>query len=141
MGEKGSNVQNPHYVRRRSDLINMRSHDAICGMWQRVRGDDGHTPRDRRTSKNAPDKSNNFRRPIVGRIARDIDQKGIAYGFQMGLRPHTLYGIADSPIGLAAYFLDHDDASSVGGTKIETRGMIKPKWLGMAIGSYAFNTP
>ena len=26
----------------------------------------------------------------------------------MGLRPQTLYGIADSPIGLAAYFLDHD---------------------------------
>ena len=35
-------------------------------------------------------------------------QKGIAYGFQMGLRPQTLYGIADSPVGLAAYFLDHD---------------------------------
>ena len=34
--------------------------------------------------------------------------KGIGYGFQMGLRPQTLYGIADSPIGLAAYFLDHD---------------------------------
>jgi pimeloyl-ACP methyl ester carboxylesterase len=34
--------------------------------------------------------------------------KGIAYGFQMGLRPQTLYGIADSPVGLAAYFLDHD---------------------------------
>ena len=26
----------------------------------------------------------------------------------MGLRPQTLYGIADSPVGLAAYFLDHD---------------------------------
>ena len=37
--------------------------------------------------------------------------KGIAYGFQMGLRPQTLYGIADSPIGLAAYFLDHDARS------------------------------
>jgi len=24
------------------------------------------------------------------------------------LRPQTLYGIADSPVGLAAYFLDHD---------------------------------
>ena len=34
--------------------------------------------------------------------------KGIAYGYQMGLRPQTLYGIADSPVGLAAYFLDHD---------------------------------
>lgn len=38
-------------------------------------------------------------------------QKGIAYGYQMGLRPQTLYGIADSPIGLAAYFLDHDALS------------------------------
>jgi pimeloyl-ACP methyl ester carboxylesterase len=38
-------------------------------------------------------------------------QKGIAYGYQMGLRPQTLYGIADSPVGLAAYFLDHDAAS------------------------------
>ena len=37
--------------------------------------------------------------------------KGIGYGFQMGLRPQTLYGIADSPVGLAAYFLDHDALS------------------------------
>src|SRR5262245_24953694 len=29
----------------------------------------------------------------------------------MGLRPQTLYGIVDSPIGLAAYFLDHDARS------------------------------
>ena len=37
--------------------------------------------------------------------------KGIGYGFQMGLRPQTLCGIADSPVGLAAYFLDHDARS------------------------------
>jgi len=29
----------------------------------------------------------------------------------MGLRPQTLYGIVDSPVGLAAYFLDHDARS------------------------------
>ena len=40
-----------------------------------------------------------------------VYQKGIAYGFQMGLRPQTLYGIADLPVGLAAYFLDHDARS------------------------------
>src|SRR5262245_38380718 len=40
-----------------------------------------------------------------------VYQKGIAYGFQMGLRPQTLLGIADSPVGLAAYFLDHDARS------------------------------
>jgi pimeloyl-ACP methyl ester carboxylesterase len=33
---------------------------------------------------------------------------GIAYAQQMGHRPQTLYGIADSPVGLAAWFLDHD---------------------------------
>lgn len=40
-----------------------------------------------------------------------VYQKGIAYGFQLGLRPQTMYGIADSPVGLAAYFLDHDARS------------------------------
>ncbi len=30
---------------------------------------------------------------------------------QMGHRPQTLYGIADSPVGLAAWFLDHDISS------------------------------
>jgi pimeloyl-ACP methyl ester carboxylesterase len=40
-----------------------------------------------------------------------VYQKGIAYGYQMGLRPQTLYGIADSPVGLAGYFLDHDARS------------------------------
>jgi pimeloyl-ACP methyl ester carboxylesterase len=40
-----------------------------------------------------------------------VYQKGIAYGYKMGLRPQTLYGIADSPVGLAAYFLDHDARS------------------------------
>src|SRR6516162_653964 len=34
--------------------------------------------------------------------------KGIGYGYQMGLRPQALYGIADSPVGIAGYFLDHD---------------------------------
>jgi pimeloyl-ACP methyl ester carboxylesterase len=36
---------------------------------------------------------------------------GIGYLFQLGLRPQTMYGIADSPVGLAAYFLDHDARS------------------------------
>jgi len=37
--------------------------------------------------------------------------KGIAYGYQMGKRPQSLCAIADSPVGLAAYFLDHDARS------------------------------
>jgi len=40
-----------------------------------------------------------------------VYQKGIGYGFQLGLRPQTMYALADSPIGLAAYFLDHDQRS------------------------------
>jgi len=36
---------------------------------------------------------------------------GLAYSQEMGQRPQTLYGIADSPIGLAAWFLDHDQRS------------------------------
>jgi len=42
---------------------------------------------------------------------QSVFQTGIAYAYQMGLRPQTLYGIADSPVGLAAYFLDHDARS------------------------------
>jgi len=34
--------------------------------------------------------------------------KGLGYALEMANRPQTLYGIADSPIGLAAWMLDHD---------------------------------
>jgi len=37
--------------------------------------------------------------------------KGIGYAYQLGLRPQTMYGISDSPVGLAAYLLDHDALS------------------------------
>jgi pimeloyl-ACP methyl ester carboxylesterase len=37
-----------------------------------------------------------------------VYSKGVGYAYQMGLRPQTLYGVADSPVGLAAYILDHD---------------------------------
>jgi pimeloyl-ACP methyl ester carboxylesterase len=37
--------------------------------------------------------------------------KGIGYGYQMGLRPQSICAIADSPVGLAAYLLDHDARS------------------------------
>jgi pimeloyl-ACP methyl ester carboxylesterase len=38
-------------------------------------------------------------------------KNGLGYANEMALRPQTLYGIADSPIGLAAWILDHDDSS------------------------------
>jgi pimeloyl-ACP methyl ester carboxylesterase len=34
--------------------------------------------------------------------------KGIGYALEMGNRPQTLYGLADSPIALAAWMIDHD---------------------------------
>ncbi len=37
--------------------------------------------------------------------------KQVAYARVMGTRPQTLYGIADSPVGLAAWLLDHNDAN------------------------------
>jgi pimeloyl-ACP methyl ester carboxylesterase len=37
--------------------------------------------------------------------------KGIGYSTEMGLRPQTLYGLADSPVALAAWMLDHDASS------------------------------
>ena len=36
---------------------------------------------------------------------------GIGYATEMGLRPQTLYGLADSPVALAAWMLDHDARS------------------------------
>jgi pimeloyl-ACP methyl ester carboxylesterase len=66
--------------------------------------------------------------------------KGIGYGFQLGLRPQTMYGIADSPVGLAAYFLDHDarsyemiarvfDGKSEGLTRDDVLDNITITWL------------
>jgi pimeloyl-ACP methyl ester carboxylesterase len=37
--------------------------------------------------------------------------KGIGYATEMALRPQTLYGLADSPVALAAWMLDHDARS------------------------------
>jgi pimeloyl-ACP methyl ester carboxylesterase len=37
--------------------------------------------------------------------------KGIGYALEMGLRPQTLYGLADSPVALAAWMVDHDTRS------------------------------
>ncbi len=41
----------------------------------------------------------------------DFVYKHIAYAQMMGSRPQTLTGLTDSPVGLAAFMLDHDAAS------------------------------
>jgi pimeloyl-ACP methyl ester carboxylesterase len=39
---------------------------------------------------------------------QSVYSKGIAYAYQMGLRPQTLSALADSPVGLAAWQLDFE---------------------------------
>jgi pimeloyl-ACP methyl ester carboxylesterase len=53
---------------------------------------------------------------------------GLAYAQEMSNRPQTLYGIADSPVGLAAWMLDHDAASLALITRVfdgQTEGLTK----------------
>jgi pimeloyl-ACP methyl ester carboxylesterase len=38
-------------------------------------------------------------------------KKGLGYANEMALRPQTLYALQDSPVGLAAWMLDHDSQS------------------------------
>ena len=38
----------------------------------------------------------------------DFYKNGLGYSIEMSHRPQTLYGIVDSPVGLAAWILDHD---------------------------------
>jgi pimeloyl-ACP methyl ester carboxylesterase len=38
----------------------------------------------------------------------DFYGKGLGYALEMSNRPQTLYGIADSPAGVAAWMIDHD---------------------------------
>ena len=38
----------------------------------------------------------------------DFYKKGLGYAIEMNNRPQTLYGLVDSPVGLASWMLDHD---------------------------------
>jgi pimeloyl-ACP methyl ester carboxylesterase len=38
----------------------------------------------------------------------DFYKNGLGYANEMALRPQTLYGLVDSPVGLAGWILDHD---------------------------------
>ena len=45
------------------------------------------------------------------RQLRYFNTQGLGYAIEMGCRPQTLYALMDSPVGLAAWMLDHDIAS------------------------------
>jgi pimeloyl-ACP methyl ester carboxylesterase len=40
-----------------------------------------------------------------------FNKNGLGYAIEMNNRPQTLYGIVDSPVGLASWMIDHDDRS------------------------------
>ncbi len=40
-----------------------------------------------------------------------FNKEGLGYAIEMSNRPQTLYGIVDSPVGLAAWMIDHDARS------------------------------
>jgi pimeloyl-ACP methyl ester carboxylesterase len=54
---------------------------------------------------------------LTGDESRAYDQlsflygNGLGYAIEMGHRPQTLYGLADSPVALAAWMIDHDARS------------------------------
>jgi pimeloyl-ACP methyl ester carboxylesterase len=52
--------------------------------------------------------------PEERRAYEELDlfyKHGVGYAIEMGNRPQTLYAIADSPVGLAAWMIDHDARS------------------------------
>jgi len=77
----------------------------------------------------------------------DFWKHGLGYAIEMTNRPQTLYGLQDSPIGLAAWMMDHDirstelitrvfDGQSEGLTKDDILDNITLYWLtGTAISS------
>ena len=92
-----------------TDLMGVQAPPELLGIHTNM---PGAVPADiyRAVSSGAPMPVRSLRRrkDSPSRGCRFVYSKGVAYGYQMGLRPQTLYGIADSPVGLAAYFLDHD---------------------------------
>ena len=56
----------------------------------------------------APDGLSSDEKHACEQLVRTFKQ--VEYARMMAARPQTLYGIADSPVGLAAWLLDHNDA-------------------------------
>jgi len=57
---------------------------------------------------------------------------GLGYAIEMANHPETLFGIADSPVGLAAWILDHDSASYALITRVfdgQTEGLTRDNIL------------
>jgi len=62
---------------------------------------------------------------------KDFRAGHFAYASMMATRPQTLYGLADSPVGLAAWFFDHGDGDA------QPAATIKSAVLGRTINSHS----
>ena len=51
-----------------------------------------------------------------------FNKNGLGYAVEMNNRPQTLYALANSPVGLAAWMIDHDDRSE----KLIARDLCRP---------------
>jgi pimeloyl-ACP methyl ester carboxylesterase len=71
--------------------------------------------KDLRDGQPAPPSLSDEERLAYEQLAR-VQAKHSAYGAFMATRPQTLYGIEDSPIGLAAFLLDHGDGEGQPGS-------------------------
>ena len=59
-------------------------------------------------------------------------KKGLGYAIEMSSRPQTLYGLMDSPVGLAPWMIDHDARSEELITRAfdgETEGLTRDEVL------------
>jgi pimeloyl-ACP methyl ester carboxylesterase len=59
-------------------------------------------------------------------------QTGVGYALEMKNRPQTIYGMADSPVGLAAWLIDHDPRSYALITRVfeeQTEGLTRDEIL------------
>jgi len=57
-----------------------------------------------------PDLSDEETRLVYEKL-KDFWTTDLAYALELATRPQTLYAVADSPVGLAAWLLDHDSVS------------------------------
>jgi pimeloyl-ACP methyl ester carboxylesterase len=94
-----------------TDVMGTQGHPELLGIHSNM---PGVIPPDidgaARTGAPMPPNLSSDEKLCYERVAT-VYAKGIGYGYQMGLRPQALYGIADSPVGIAGYFLDHDARS------------------------------
>ncbi|MGO9367055.1 MAG: epoxide hydrolase family protein, partial [Terriglobales bacterium] len=94
-----------------TDVMGTQGHPELLGIHSNM---PGVIPVDidnaARTGAPMPSNLSPDERLCYERVAT-VYAKGVGYGYQMGLRPQALYGIADSPVGIAGYFLDHDARS------------------------------